>query len=94
MGMARRKEQQENRAGRNESRRTAACGKARIAVAPVLRRRGLVVSRTVGPADDGEWVKGEMARGHKAPDQGLQCNRVDRNQRCGFPDQECHGETS
>ena len=32
-----------------------------------------------------------MAREHKARDQGLQCDRIDRNQRRGFSDQPRHG---
>jgi hypothetical protein len=59
----------------------------------VLCRRRLVVSRTIGRADDCEWVKAEMASGHKAPNHGLHCNRVDCNQRCESAEQPRHGTT-
>src|SRR5262245_33037431 len=54
------------------------------------RRRRLVLSRTIGRADDCEWIKPEMAGGHEAPKHGLQCNRVDCNQRRGFAEQPRH----
>ena len=49
-----------------------------------------MVSRTIARADDGERVEPEMARWRKAPEQRLQCNRVDRNQRRGFVQQPGH----
>jgi len=60
----------------------------------VLRGRWLVVSRTIGRADECKRVKPRMARDHEARDQGLQRDRIDRNQRRGFSDQPRHGEPS
>src|SRR6266566_3535494 len=56
----------------------------------MLRRRRLVLSRTIGRADDCERIKPEMAGGREAPKHGLQCNRVDCKQRCGFAEQPRH----
>jgi hypothetical protein len=44
------------------------CSETGIGIASVLRRSRLVVSRTVGRADDCEGIKAEMAGGGKAPD--------------------------
>jgi hypothetical protein len=49
-----------------------------------------MASRAVGRTDNFEWVKAEMTWGCEAQKQGLQCYRVDCNERRGFPEQPSH----
>src|ERR1700730_14422926 len=50
-----------------------------------------MASRAVGRTDNFEWVNAEMTWGCEAQKQGLQCYRVDCNERRGFPEQPSHG---
>jgi hypothetical protein len=54
----------------------------------------LLPARAVSRADNRERIDAEMVCRQKAANQGLQRDRIDRNQRRRFPEQPSHGEIS
>jgi hypothetical protein len=70
-----------------------ACNGTSIAVVSGLREWRILGARVLGGADNSNWFNADVFREYEARKQDLQCDRVDRYDRDGFPEQPIHGWT-